>query len=162
MPTKIIIADHIDAVLSASFSPDGKRIVSASADNTLRIWDVATGKPIGSPMYGHTDYVRFASFSPNGKHIVSASDDKTLRLWDATTGKSLGVPLTGHSGWVLSAVFSPNGKRIVSASKDKTIRIWDLPSVDDNRPLPELIADIRKRLNGRQLTQEERRRYYLD
>ena len=87
-----------DAVSSAAFSPDGKRIVTASADKTARLWDAETGKPIGEPLTGHKDAVLSAAFSPDGKRIVTASDDKTARLWDAETGKPIGEPLTGHDG----------------------------------------------------------------
>ena len=73
--------------MSAAFSPDGKRIVTASSDKTARLWDAETGKPIGEPLRGHEDDVRSAAFSPDGKRIVTASDDKTARLWDAATGK---------------------------------------------------------------------------
>ena len=73
---------HTDCVNSAAFSPDGKRIVSASKDNTVRIWDAQTGKPIGAPLEGHTLGVNSAAFSPDGKRIVSASDDNTVRIWD--------------------------------------------------------------------------------
>ena len=71
-----------DAVMSAAFSPDGKRIVTASRDKTARIWDAATGKPIGEPLKGHEDAVHSAAFSPDGKRIVTASEDKTARIWD--------------------------------------------------------------------------------
>ena len=82
--------------ISAAFSPDGKRIVTASEDKTARIWDAATGKPIGEPLKGHEDAVCSAAFSPDGKRIVTASRDKTARLWDAATGKPIGEPLKGH------------------------------------------------------------------
>ncbi len=120
-----ILRGHTSGVTTAFFSPDGKRIVSASWDNTVRIWDAATGMQIGEPLTGHTGWVSFATFSPDGKRIVSASYDKTIRIWDAATGKQIGQPLKGHVSTVYSASFSPDGKRIVSASADKTIRIWD-------------------------------------
>ena len=110
---------------SAAFSPDGKRIVTASDDKTARMWDGETGKPIGEPLKGHEGTVVSAAFSPDGKRIVTASHDKTARLWDAVTGKPIGEPLKGHAGRVLSAAFSPDGKRIVTASDDKTARLWD-------------------------------------
>ena len=61
---------------SAAFSPDGKRIVTASADKTARVWDAETGKPIGEPLKGHDGIVCSAAFSPDGKRIVTASQDK--------------------------------------------------------------------------------------
>ena len=70
-------------MVSAAFSPDGKRIVTASDDKTARLWDADTGKPIGEPLKGHDGMVRSAAFSPDGKRIVTASEDKTARLWDA-------------------------------------------------------------------------------
>ena len=77
-----ILKGHTGRVYSASFSPDGRQIVSASEDNTVRIWDVATGRQVGAPLKGHTSTVYSASFSPDGKQIVSASYDKTIRIWD--------------------------------------------------------------------------------
>ena len=85
-------------VCSAAFSPDGKRIVTASEDKTARLWDAETGKPIGEPLKGHEDRCVSAAFSPDGKRIVTASEDKTARLWDAETGKPIGEPLKGHDG----------------------------------------------------------------
>ena len=111
------------ALLSAAFSPDGSRIVTASYDKTARVWDAATGKEI-VVLRGHDGPVNSAAFSPDGKRIVTASDDKTARVWDAATGKKI-VVLRGHDGAVFSAAFSPDGSRIVTASRDQTARVWD-------------------------------------
>jgi WD40 repeat protein len=121
---KIIRAPEI--ARSAVFSPDGKRIASASlADRTVRIWDADTGRPVGTPVLAHTDKVWSVAYSADGHRLVSASGDGTLRVWDADTGTSLGPPLQGHTDQVFSAAFSPDGRRIVSGGADKTIRIWD-------------------------------------
>jgi len=111
-------------VNSAAFSPDGSRIVTASQDNTARIWEAASGKEI-AVLRGHEHYVNSAAFSPDGSRIVTASQDKTARIWDAASAKEI-VVLRGHDDTVNSAAFSLDGSRIVTASRDKTARIWDV------------------------------------
>jgi hypothetical protein len=120
---RLRLIGHQASVSSASFSPDGGRIVTASADLTTRLWDATTGQEIIA-LRGHTDMVWSASFSPDGARIVTASSDHTARLWDATTGQEI-IALRGHEGWVWSASFSPDGARIVTASRDRTARLWD-------------------------------------
>ena len=97
-PTDRVLVGHADLVTSAAFSPDGKRIVTASNDKTARLWDAATGRQIGA-LVGHNDAVLCAAFSPDGKRIVTASWDKTARLWDAETGRLIDA-LIVHGGSV--------------------------------------------------------------
>ncbi|GAJ09300.1 unnamed protein product, partial [marine sediment metagenome] len=111
---------------SASFSPDGKRIVSGSVEGTIKLWDASTGRELMA-LRGHSAGVGSPAFSPDGKLIVSGSADKTVKVWDARSGKEL-MTLSGHSDLVTSVAFSPDGKRIISGSWDKTIKIWDAVS----------------------------------
>ena len=113
---------HDGPVRAASFSPDGRTVVTASVDKTARLWDAASGKEL--QRLTHEERVFAASFSPDGRTVVTASTDKTARLWDAASGKEL-QRLT-HEGEVYAASFSPDGRTVVTASGDKTARLWDV------------------------------------
>ena len=114
-----------------AFSHDGTRVVSGSYDNTVRIWDAASGVCVVGPLDGHTNYVRSVAFSPDGRRVVSGSRDKTVRIWDAVSGGCVVGPLM-HGGneifGVTSVAFSPDGKRAVSGASDKEVRIWNTAS----------------------------------
>jgi WD40 repeat protein len=113
---------HDDAVYSAKFSTDGQRVVTASKDNTARVWDAATGKAIGEPMR-HDQEVHSAQFSADGQRVLTSADD-TACVWDAVTGKAIGEPMR-HGSYIHSAEFSADGQRVVTASDDHTARVWD-------------------------------------
>lgn len=121
-----LLQGHTAAVSSIAFSSDGLRMVSASRDGTVRVWDATTGDLLfifADDIFG----VNSAAFSPDGLHIVSTSRDATVRVWDATTGDLL-LTLEGHTETVRRATFSPDGSRIVSASYDSTVRVWGIPT----------------------------------
>ena len=122
---ELILTGHTGWVWTVSVSADGKRLLTASADKTLRLWDADTGKCL-RVFEGHTDAVMGAALSPDGKRVLSGSRDSTVRLWDAATGKEL-VKMIGHAGSVICVCFGPEGKAI-SGSSDKTmrLRLWDL------------------------------------
>src|SRR6478609_7529785 len=108
----------------AAFSPDGRRVLTASADKTARLWDATTGAPVGEPMR-HEDEVVAAVFSPDGAHIATASKDGTARLWDAATGKALGAPMR-HEHPLDGVAFNATGTRIVTQSNEADVaRLWD-------------------------------------
>jgi len=113
---------HSEIIYGIAFSPDGKKIASASFDNTIKLWQSDTGKNIAT-LEGHSSWVSSVCFSPDGKKIASASEDKTIKLWDSVSSKNIAT-LKGHSDSVWSVAFSPDGKKIVSASQDGIIKLW--------------------------------------
>ena len=119
-----VIEGHTLRVCSVAFSPDGNRIVSASHDGTIRVWDAETGEVVVGPLV--EGFVISVAFSPHGNRIVSVSDDRTIRVWDAETGEVVLGPLRGHTTPVHSVAFSPDVNCIVSGSTDNTIRVWDV------------------------------------
>ncbi|HXJ56675.1 MAG TPA: serine/threonine-protein kinase [Verrucomicrobiae bacterium] len=110
-------------VNDAQFSLDGLRVVTASQDNTARVWDAITGEPITEPLR-HESTVWSAQFSPDGLRVLTASADGTVQIWDANTGQLVAGPLR-HKAGIISAHFSADGRWVVTASTDKTSQIWD-------------------------------------
>ena len=139
-------------MVSAVFSRDGSRIVTASDEGTARLWDAAAGKEI-AVMRGHEGAVDFAAFSPHGSRIITTSADRA-RLWDMATGKEIAVL---HENAVSSAAFSPDGSRIVTVSKENAARLWDTHF--ETMSTMDLIVEVcTRRLPGlTRLTREEMR-----
>ncbi|KAJ1456270.1 WD40-repeat-containing domain protein [Pelagophyceae sp. CCMP2097] len=121
-----IFEGHTDSTNCCAFSPDGKRLVTASDDGTARLWDAETGA-LQATLEGHTGGVDSCAcaFSPSGERIVTASYDETAQLWDAKTG-AMQATLEGHTSGVAGCAFSSDGTRVVTASYDKTARLWSV------------------------------------
>jgi hypothetical protein len=101
-------------------------LASGSGDNTVKLWDLATGAGLRT-LTGHIGSVDAVAFSPDGKQLASGSSDDTVKLWDPATGAGLRT-LAGHNSSVAAVAYSPNGKQLASASwdGDDTVKLWDL------------------------------------
>ncbi|UKK54621.1 TIR domain-containing protein [Prevotella sp. E2-28] len=153
---------HTDWINSVTCSSDGKKIASASNDATIRIWDVQEMKEL-KVLKGHTDEVLTVDFSNDGKLLLSASKDRTVIVWDVESGIELYHLLIEKEQYdeLFKASFSPDNKWIATLSNSigqhtSVIKIWPYS------PLQELIDQTRERFKDRQLTPEERKKYYLN
>jgi WD40 repeat protein len=115
---------HTDSILSASFSPDGTKLVTASRDSTARIWDAESGAAVGQPL-PHPRLVRRALFTPNGRYIFTICFDGIGRFWDSSSGQSAAISQIVHSESISSAAFSGSGGWIATGSTDGMIKISD-------------------------------------
>jgi WD40 repeat protein len=110
------------------YSPDGKRILTASSDQAI-LWDASTQKQLRA--FGeHDGWSNSVSFSSDGKQILTDSEDQTIALWDAHTGSKLRVFKTAQIGAVRVAIFSPNGRFIVASDAVGVLHVWDVATAD--------------------------------
>lgn len=116
------LSGHAWAVLTVAFSPDGKVLATGSEDNTIKLWEVNTGKMIDT-LSGHSWSVVALAFSTDGEMLVSGSWDKTVKLWMVHTKKEI-MTLFGHVDSVSAVAVSPDAQLIASGSRDKTIKLW--------------------------------------
>jgi len=116
------LTGHMQLVNDVKFSPDGRRIASASFDKSIKLWDGRTGKYLAS-LRGHVGAVYQISWSSDSRLIVSGSADSTLKVWDVGKTKILG-DLPGHADEVYAVDWSPDGSRVASGGKDKVLKMW--------------------------------------
>jgi len=115
---------HLASVYAVKFSSDGKTLISASADTTIKLWNLTTNQE-SFTLRGHTMAVISLAVSPNGLILASGSADSTIKLWDLHKALEIKT-LAGHTNSVLSLAISSDGKTLVSGSADNTIKIWNL------------------------------------
>jgi formylglycine-generating enzyme required for sulfatase activity len=117
---KLTITGQTNWVMALAVLP-GERLASGGGDDTIKIWDPATGQ-LQATLEGHSDWVFALAVLPDGR-LASGAGDRTIKLWDPATGQ-LTATLAGHSDWVRALVVLPDG-RLASGANDGTIKLWD-------------------------------------
>ena len=121
---KTIFQGHTGKVTSLCLSSDNRSVLSGSTDQTLKLWDVATGQCVRT-FKGHTDTVNSVSLSFDGQRALSGSADKTLKLWDIATGRC--VRTLGRYIYGVSSVFlSGDGRWALSGGRHGGLRLWEV------------------------------------
>jgi WD40 repeat protein len=131
---------HTAKVIDLVITPDGRHLVSASNDKTVRVWDIETGKTVrtirGEAAPGNWGVIHSMALSPDGRwlavggylHGTDRATASGVRLYDFASGK-MAAFLKGHDNVVYAVAFSPDGKRLISGGGDKTAIVWDLATL---------------------------------
>lgn len=123
----IRVVESLPAALTAvAVSSNGRTAVAGGLDNTVQVWDVASGSLVKS-LFGHDGWITSLAVTPDGRLAVSGSVDDTVRAWDVASGNCLRV-LPGHSDDVKAVAVQGAGRWAASGGYDDTVRVWDLAS----------------------------------
>ncbi|AFY95774.1 WD40 repeat domain-containing protein [Chamaesiphon minutus] len=122
-----LLPRHSNWVFSVAYSPDESRLASASADGTVRIWDLATGECLQTLPHEH--WAIRTLFAPDGRYLVVSGMSPTIYVWDTISGEPIAT-LNGHRDWIWSIEMSADGRTLFSTGEDRTIRVWDLNTGD--------------------------------
>ncbi|KAG2052835.1 WD40 repeat-like protein [Suillus hirtellus] len=128
---KLTLGGHKELVFEVAFILGTRLLVTGSADESLRVWDLDTGEQVGEPLFEHNAQVWAVSASPDGRWIVSGGYDGSILVWEVTKNKRefrikrVRVWFEGHDSGVPSVAFAPDNKTFASASWDKTVCVWN-------------------------------------
>ncbi len=125
---------YLGGEIPVAFSSDGTILACGGPDNTVKLWEVATGTNAAT-LYGHTDRVYTVAFSPDGTMLASGGSDNTVKLWEVATGTNAAT-LYGHTDPINSVAFSPDGGILASGSWDNEIKLWEVATGTNTATLP--------------------------
>ena len=125
---------YLGGEIPVAFSSDGTILACGGPDNTVKLWEVATGTN-ALTLYGHTDRVYTVAFSPDGTMLASGGSDNTVKLWEVATGTNAAT-LYGHTDPINSVAFSPDGGILASGSWDNEIKLWEVATGTNTATLP--------------------------
>jgi WD40 repeat protein/energy-coupling factor transporter ATP-binding protein EcfA2 len=125
---RAILHGHTGPVNGVVFSRDGRTLVSASNDGTVRFWEVASRRPIGAPLAVGPTAVYALALSPNGRILATGSFGGAIDLWDVATRKSLGRLPSSDANPVESVAFSPDGSTLAAGRADGVVGLWGVAS----------------------------------
>lgn len=143
---KATLSGHTDSITSVAYAPDGKLLASASADNTIRVWDVAAKKEKWI-LKGHAQRITAVNFRPDGAVLASNSYDQSVKLWDMTSGQEIAT-LNGPEDPVASVAFSPDGKLLATAGRpsqqsNPAVLLWDATNfTKEGKPLAQVATSF--------------------
>eukprot|EP00878_Enallax_costatus_P029056 GHUV01031441.1.p1 GENE.GHUV01031441.1~~GHUV01031441.1.p1 ORF type:complete len:277 (+),score=58.53 GHUV01031441.1:422-1252(+) len=113
---------HVQLINQVTFSPDGRWVLSASFDKSIKLWDGVKGTFVAT-FRNHVGPVFQVAWSSDSRLFVSGSKDSTLKVWDVRTRKLM-VDLPGHADEVFAVDWSPDGSGVASGGKDKVLKLW--------------------------------------
>jgi WD40 repeat protein/serine/threonine protein kinase/tetratricopeptide (TPR) repeat protein len=128
-PRLVLVASHQESVMHVEFSPDSRRVLTVSKDQTAQVWDLATGRSLLPPTE-LGKHVQQAAFSPDGRLLLAVSrdqrgEDSEVQVRDAATGAAITAPFK-HRGEVKYAAFSPDGRQVLTATEWGVVQTWDI------------------------------------
>ncbi len=127
------LSGHSESVQAIAITPNGETLVSGSYDNTVKLWNLKTGKLIKT-LEGHKEAVTSVAITPDGQILASGSNDNTVKVWDSKSGELLRT-LDTNKAAVTSIIINPDGENLISANTNKTIKFWNLKTGELQRTL---------------------------